>query len=106
MGRNNPEMSKLKPEAGILRLRAEDERIRKQTSYAMEANKLSFVALWQEKQERNLFLARTTKYAKEEMAAELKQANRDLLISRRQRLQELYAAESDQWNRELAAHGL
>merc|ERR1712216_1062845 len=106
MGRNNPEMSKLKPEAGILRLRAEDERIRKQTSYAMEANKLSFVALWQEKQERNLFLARTTKHTKEEMAAELEQSNRDVLLSRRQRLKELFSAENDQWTRELGSHGL
>merc|ERR1712070_1147356 len=106
MGRREPTMSAMKPGANIERRRREDDRIQAQKQYAFEANKLSFVALWQEKQERNLFLARTTKHTKEEMAAELAQANRDVLLSRRQRLKELYAAEGDQWCRELAAHGL
>eukprot|EP00658_Telonema_sp_P-2_P077608 TRINITY_DN7057_c0_g1_i6.p2 TRINITY_DN7057_c0_g1~~TRINITY_DN7057_c0_g1_i6.p2 ORF type:complete len:124 (+),score=35.13 TRINITY_DN7057_c0_g1_i6:199-570(+) len=95
-----------KPGANIERRRREDERVETQKAYAFQANKLSFVALWQEKQERNLFLARTTKHVKDEMAAELNQANLDLVITRRQRLQELYAAEEDQWRRELASHGL
>merc|ERR1711998_341281 len=94
-------MSGMKAGAAIERRRREDDRIETQKQYAAEANKLSFVALWQEKQERNLFLARTTKHTKDEMAAELAQANRDVLIARRQRLQELYAAEGDQWRREL-----
>merc|ERR1711865_239612 len=99
-------MSAMKPGANIERRRREDDRIQTQSQYAFEANKLSFVALWQEKQERNLFLARTTKHTKEEMAAELEQSNRDVLLSRRQRLKELFSAESDQWTRELGSHGL
>merc|ERR1712072_82659 len=92
--------------ANIERRRKEDARIQIQKDYAQEANKLSFVALWQEKQERNLFLARTTKHTIAEIDGELKQANKDLLITRRTRLRELLAAEEDQYRRELAGHGL
>merc|ERR1711918_263285 len=98
--------AKMQPGANIERRRREDERIQTQKAYAFEANKLSFVALWQEKQERNLFLARTTKHTVAEINEELKQANKDLLITRRTRLRELYAAEEDQYRRELAGVGL
>merc|ERR1711985_187917 len=92
--------------ANIERRRKEDARIQTNCAYAQEANKLSFVALWQEKQEQNLFLARTTKHTIAEINEELKQANKDLLITRRTRLRELLAAEEDQYRRELAGHGL
>merc|ERR1712224_665447 len=92
--------------ANIERRRKEDTRVQTQKAYAFEANKLSFVALWQEKQERNLFLARTTKHTVSEINEELRQANRDLVITRRTRLRELFAAEEDQYGRELAGHGL
>merc|ERR1719213_525443 len=96
----------MNPGANIERRRKEDTRIQSACQYAFEANKLSFVANWQEKQERNLFLARTTKHTKAEINEELKQANKDLLITRRTRLRELLAAEDDQFRRELAGHGL
>merc|ERR1712178_591776 len=92
--------------ANIERRRKEDARIQTNCAYAAEANKLSFVALWQEKQEQNLFLARTTKHTKQEIATELKQANIDLLKTRRTRMRELFAAEEDQYRRELAGYGL
>merc|ERR1712070_408417 len=97
---------RMQPGANIERRRKEDARIQIQKAYAQEANKLSFVALWQEKQERNLFLARTTKHTVAEIDAELKQANKDLLLTRRTRLRELLSAEEDQHRRELAGHGL
>merc|ERR1712146_250097 len=83
--------------ANIERRRREDARIQTNCAYAAEANKLSFVALWQEKQEQNLFLARTTKHTASEIKSELQQANRDLLITRRTRLRELLSAEEDQY---------
>merc|ERR1712070_557999 len=97
---------RMQPGANIERRRKEDARIQTQTAYAAEANKLSFVALWQEKQEQNLFLARTTKHTVNEIDSELKQANKDLLMLRRTRLRELLSAEEDQYRRELAGHGL
>merc|ERR1711990_474897 len=94
------------PGANIERRRKEDARVQIQKAYAAEANKLSFVALWQEKQERTQFLARTTKHTVAEIDAELMQANKDLLIVRKTRLRELMSAEDDQYRRELAGHGL
>eukprot|EP00656_Telonema_subtile_P038276 TRINITY_DN4297_c0_g1_i3.p2 TRINITY_DN4297_c0_g1~~TRINITY_DN4297_c0_g1_i3.p2 ORF type:complete len:106 (+),score=40.24 TRINITY_DN4297_c0_g1_i3:199-516(+) len=96
----------MKPGANIERRRKEDERVERQKAYAFEANKLSFVAQWQETQERTRFLSRTTKHTQNEMASELQQASIDLRKLRSQRLQELYAAEADQYRRELACMGL
>merc|ERR1711907_234690 len=106
MGTDRHSHMSLRPGANIERRRREDERVETQKAYAFEANKLSFVALWQENQERQLFLARTTKHTKAEMESEMEQANKDLLMVRKQRLQELYTAEAEQWRRELAHHGL